>query len=273
MRRRSRLLVVLCAVSLLASGCSIIRGSSSPVIDRIRSTQKIRIGTSGDYPPLTAKVENGSVIGLDADLARALALILDVEAEIVIMPFKDLLAAVESHEIDAAISGITMTPRRNMDVMFAGPYFVSTKAILGNAEKLQSVTTVADLDTRVDSVVALKGGTSQTLAELVLSEPKLIWVANANEGISMVRNGEADAMIVDSPIARFALLRYPRAGLAAVEIAHSEDPVGIAVSVDDPVFLNLVQNYLANLEEIQLLPQLRDHWFRGDGSWVQYLAE
>ena len=264
---------VLCAVGLFASGCTLSRGSLSPVIDRIRDTNKIRIGTSGDYPPLTAKVASGGVIGLDADLARALAIILDVECEIVVMPFKDLLEAVKDHEIDAAISGITMTPRRNMDVMFAGPYFVSTKAILGRTDTLDGVSTVADLDTQAASVVALKGGTSQTLAELVLTKPTLTWVKSADEGVQMVRDGKADAMIVDSPIARFAALRYPSSQLEIVEIENSEDPVGIALSIDDLVFLNLVENYLANLEEIDLLSKLREHWLEGNGSWIQYLAE
>lgn len=268
-----KLLLAVCAVSLIASGCGVLQGSSSPIIDRIRKTDKIRIGTSGDYPPLTARVAGGGVIGLDADLARALALILDVEIDLVVMPFKDLLPAVRSHEIDAAISGITMTPRRNMDVVFAGPYYVSTKSILGLAHTIESVTSVADLDSEVSSVVALKGGTSQTLAEIVLQKPKLVWVDSADEGVQMVRRGEVDAMIADSPIAQFALLRYPDAGLALVEIDNSEDPVGIALPVDDVVFLNLVENYLANLEEIDLLPRLREHWFEGDGSWIQYLAE
>jgi polar amino acid transport system substrate-binding protein len=271
--RLRNLLLALCATSLLATSCTLIRGSSSPVIDRIRETHKIRVGTAGDYPPLTARTASGGVIGLDADLALALALILDVELELIVKPFHELLPAVQSHEIDLAISGITMSPQRNMNVMFAGPYFVSTKAILGSAEKLEGITSVADLDTKADSVAALNGGTSQTLAKIALAGPKLVWVDTIDEGIEMVRRGTVDALIADSPIARFALVRYPNDGLASVEIRNSEDPVGIALAVDDAVFLNLVQNYLANLEEIDLLPKLREHWFEGDSSWLRYLAE
>ena len=271
MRLRIRLVLAVCALSLLASSCSMFGGTHSPVVDRIRKTETIRIGIAGDYPPLNARTTSGAIIGLDADLARALALILGVELDLQQMPFKRLLESVQAHEIDAAISGITMTPRRNMDVMFAGPYFVSTKSILGKAETLEKITNVADLETRVGSVAALKGGTSQTLVELVLEKPKVVLVNRTEEGIRMVRRGEVDAMVADSPIASFALLRYPKDELAIVKIENSEDPVGIALSVDDPVFLNIVQNYLANLEEIEILPALRKRWLEGEPSWIKYL--
>jgi polar amino acid transport system substrate-binding protein len=270
---RALFVATLCVSSLLVTSCAMIRGSSSPVIDRIRETNKIRVGTAADYPPLNARTEAGGVIGLDADLALALALILDVELELIVKPFHELLPAIQSHEIDLAISGITMTPRRNMDVMFAGPYFVSTKAILGQKETLVGISSIADLDTKVSSVAALKGGTSQTIAKIALAGPKLVWVDSTDEGIEMVRRGTVDVLLADSPIARFALVRYPADGLAVVEVENSEDPVGIALSVDDAVFLNLVQNYLSNLEEIDLLPKLREHWFEGDSSWVRYLAK
>jgi len=271
MRLRIQLTVALCALSLLVTSCALFGGASSPVVDRIRRTNELRIGIAGDYPPLNAKTTSGGFIGLDADLARALAMMLDVKLEIVELPFKKLLDAVRDHEIDAAISGITMTPQRNMKVMFAGPYFVSTKAILGRGDKMEGITSVADLDSKVDTVVALKGGTSQTLAELVLKKPKLVLVNSTEDGVMMLRKGTADAMVVDSPVATFALLRFPSANLAMLEIPDSEDPVGIALSVDDPVFLNLVQNYLANLEEIDILPKLREHWFEGESSWIKYL--
>lgn len=270
MRAQVRLALALCVLGSFASSCSLL-GVSSPVVDRIRRTNTIRIGIAGDHPPLNVRTTSGGIIGLDADLARALALILDVEIELKQMPFKELIDAVRSHEIDAAISGITMTPRRNMDVMFAGPYFVSTKSILGKSETLERVTSIADLETRVETVAVRKRGKRQSLAEFVLEKPKLIWVSSTNEGIDKVRNGEVDAMVVDSPIAGFALRRFPKDDLAMVEVANSESPVGIALSVDDPVFLNIVQNYLANLEEIDILPKLREHWLEGDASWIRHV--
>ena len=61
-------------------------------------------------------------LGLEVDLARALARTMGVEANLVTMPFKELLPALERGDIDAIFSGVTMTAERNLKVAFAGPY-------------------------------------------------------------------------------------------------------------------------------------------------------
>lgn len=259
----------------LVAGCNTLGldgASDTPTIDRIRKSGEIRIGTAGDYPPLTVKTESGAIIGLDADLARALAIVLDVDLDLIEMPFAELLPAVQRGDLDAAISGITMTPPRNMDNAFAGPYFVSRKAMLAKSDTLADVETLGDLATRISSVAALNGGTSQHLVTRDLPNLRHVWVDNQEAGIEMVRNGKVDVLVADYPICGFALLRHPTEDLALVEIPHSNEPIGIAVSADDVLFLNLVENYLSSLEGIGLLSELRNRWFE-DPAWLSLLPK
>ena len=268
---RRRLTSLLCLLALLCSSCTTFGlAGKSPVIDRIRSTGEIRIGISGDYPPMNVRTRSGAIIGLDADLARMLAMILEVQLVPVEMPFAQLLPAVQSGKIDAAISGITMIPSRNMDVAFAGPYFVSKKAILGRAETLAGISAVADLDPRGVTLVALEGSTSQDLVEKMAPHATHVWVKTQDAAVEMVLKGAADAMIADSPVCGTALLRHPGQGLLLIESAHSYEPIGVAVSADDALFLNLMENYLRTLEGLGLLGLLRAQWFE-DPSWLQLL--
>jgi ABC-type amino acid transport substrate-binding protein len=48
------------------------------------------------------------------------------------------------------------------------------------------------------------------------------------------------------------------------------EPLGIALPADDPLFVNLVENYLHTLEGTGLLTQLKAKWF-SEGSWVSEL--
>ncbi len=48
------------------------------------------------------------------------------------------------------------------------------------------------------------------------------------------------------------------------------EPLGIALPAEDPLFVNLVENYLSTLEGTGLLTQLKARWF-SDGSWVAEL--
>lgn len=225
---------------------------------------------AGDYPPMNARTVDGSLVGLDADLAAALAAILQVKLELVEMPFGELLEAVRAGRVDVAISGITMTPRRNLKVAFAGPYYVARKAILGRPEMLIGIDQVGQLRGRGLRIAALAGGTSEQMVKTQLPNATHLFRAKQDDAVALVLSGEADLMIADDPVIRFALLRNPDAGLAFVESRYTAEPIGIAISPDDPLFVNLVQNYLRNLEQVGLLNMLRAKWFEQE-DWIGLL--
>ncbi len=260
----------LLALGLVVStgGCSHLGlGSDSPVLDRIRSTGELRVAMTGDYPPLSILDRNDQMIGMEADLATALAATLGVKLELVRMPFKDLVAAVEDGDVDVAMAGITMTPERNMRIAFAGPYFVSGKAVLTRSESLARASGPSVLDRPSVKLVALAGTTSEGYVKNAVPTANLITTATYDEAIAMVVGGTADAMVADYPVCAVALLRNPGAGLMTVVSPFTFEPIGIALSADDMLFVNLVQNYLTSLEGTGLLDQLREKWF-SDPAWV-----
>jgi polar amino acid transport system substrate-binding protein len=257
-------------VSILAfSGCSTL-GIGMSGTERIQRSGTLRVGMAGDYPPMNARTMDGQLIGLDADLAAALASILQVKLELVEMPFGELLEAVRDGRVDIAISGITMTPRRNLQVAFAGPYYVARKAILGKPEMIMGIDQVGQLRGRNLRIAALAGGTSEQLVRSQLPNATHLFRKNQDDAVALVLSGEADLMIADDPVIRFALLRYPDAGLTFVESRFTAEPIGIAISPDDHLFVNLVQNYLRNLEQIGLLTLLRAKWFE-ETDWIGIL--
>jgi ABC-type amino acid transport substrate-binding protein len=48
------------------------------------------------------------------------------------------------------------------------------------------------------------------------------------------------------------------------------EPLGIALPADDPLLLNLVQNYLHTVEDTGQLTMLKARWL-SDGSWLDQL--
>ena len=271
-RTRLRIAITALAIGGLALagvGCGTL-GASGGAADRIEQRGTLRVGMAGDYPPMNARAIDGTLIGLEADLAAALAGILEVELELVEMPFGELLGAVRAREVDVAISGITMTPKRNLEVAFAGPYYLSRKAMLALPETLEGVDQVAQLRGRGLRITAVDGSTSKALVERVLADESHEFVATQGEAIARVRNGEADVMIADDPVIRFALLRQPGTGLTFTESRFSAEPIGIAIAPDDHLFVNLVENYLASLEYIGFLDSLREKWLDND-DWLGLL--
>jgi ABC-type amino acid transport substrate-binding protein len=95
----------------------------------------------------------------------------------------------------------------------------------------------------------------------------LIQVADYDEGVAMVKEGKVDALVADMPVCVLSVLRYPDAGLITLERPLTVEPVGIAVSRNDPQFFNLVDNYLRAYEKTGILGKIRAKWFE-DSSWV-----
>lgn len=265
--------LMLLLIACLAVGCSTIGstfGGASSGTQRVLETNTLRVGMAGEYPPMNARSIGGGLIGLDADLAGALASILKVELELVELPIGELIDAVQDGRVDIAISGLTMTPRRNLEVAFAGPYYLARKALMARPEILAGLEDIRELRGRSLRIAAVAGGTSEELVRRTLPDSTHRFVPSQNEAVDLVLQGDADVLVADDPIVRFALLRNRGTGLAFVESKYSAEPIGIAISPDDPLFVNLIQNYLANLEHIGLLDQLRTKWFERD-DWIQLI--
>lgn len=264
-----RSLIALVSLLVFAvAGCSTLNmgGSSSPATDRILARGEIRVGMSGNQPPFNMLNHEGELIGLDVDLARALARTLGVEAKLVTMPFKDLLPSLEKGEVDIVLSGLTMTPERNLKVAFAGPYFISGKAALSKSPALAGADDPTDVNKPMRMAV-LAGSTSELFAQRDLPEVELVSVGEYEEGIQMVLDDQVTAMIADYPVCILALYQHPNAGLATTLSAFSFEPIGVALSSDSHLLKNVVQNYFTLLEGTGTLERLRAAWFNDD-SWV-----
>ena len=61
--------------------------TSSPVLDRVIDFKVLKVGVSGNQPPLNTNSRSGKLIGYEVDLARALAGAMGARLEIITMPW------------------------------------------------------------------------------------------------------------------------------------------------------------------------------------------
>jgi len=264
MRRIAGLIVVL---AMVAGASGAFAAEDAPVLSRIVKSGEFRVGVSGNQPPFVVKSKSGTLIGYEVDVANLLANAMKVKLTLVEMPFAELLLALEAGKVDAVMSGMTMTPERNLRVAFVGPYMVSGKSILTKSSTLAAIQETEDIDQSQVKLVALKGSTSQKFVERVLPKAKFTAVDDYDQGVAAVLGGGADAMVADFPICALSLMRYPDAGLATLVKPLTIEPIGIALPAGDSLLLNMVENYLGALEAIGLLEELEKKWFE-DGSWL-----
>ncbi len=240
---------------------------SQQVLSAIVKKGEIRVGMTGNQPPYSMKSKTGELIGYEVDLANALATNMGVKLKLVQMPFSELMAALKAGKIDAIMSGMTMTPERNLSALFAGPYVLSGKTLLTKASKVAEFSANNATNPKKYKIVSLKGSTSEKFVKEIMSKHELIAVDNYDAGVQMILNDQADALVADKPICVITQMKNPGKDLVITEEPLTIEPIGMALPPGDPQFLNLVVNYLATLQISGTLPTLEKKWFN-DGSWM-----
>jgi ABC-type amino acid transport substrate-binding protein len=243
--------------------------SASPTLDRVIKNNVLKVAMSGDQPPFNVISRNNKLIGYDVELANYFANTMQVNLEIVQMPFGEIAEAVKTGKVDLGISGMAITSRRTQDISFVGPYNVSGKSMLTtriNAEKSKDV----DFNNSDVRIAALKSSTSESFAKLKLPKARLKTIADYDEGIKLLLDGDVDAMIADMTIAKLSVLRNPDSGLVTNKAPLSIEPIGIAMAKDDMQFANLVRNYLNTFEKMGITKKLNEKWFE-NSAWIAAL--
>jgi polar amino acid transport system substrate-binding protein len=257
-----------CQSSLMGGG-----GDSSPApmhLQRILDSGELRVGLSGDQPPLNMTDKNGEIIGLEVDLMKMLTQSMGLNVRFVVRPFADLIPAIERGDVDVVISGMTITPERNARVAFAGPYFISGKSVLTKSQAIASAESATLLNNADQRYAVLAGSTSEIFVQQVLPKAVSVPATDYNTAVQMVLDDKVDAMIADFPICQLSVMRHPEANLSTLMTPFTIEPLGIAMPADDPLLINLIENYLSTLENSGLLIQFKAKWF-SDGSWVSEL--
>jgi len=167
---------------------------------------------------------------------------------------------------------MTMTTERNTRVAFVGPYLVSGKAVLTKSPDLAAAEEPEDLDRPALRLAALRGSTSEQLLREIADEAEIVAVEAPTDGVRLVVEGKAQAMLADLPIVVLALLQNPQAGLVGVGSPLTYEPIGVALPAGDPLFENLVRNRLHLLEQSGLLELVRLRWFT-QADWLGELAD
>ena len=254
-----------CQSSLTGSGSN---SSTAPMrLQRILESGELRIGLSGNQPPLNMTNKSGEIIGLEVDLMKALAHSMGLTARFVVKPFADLIPAIENGEVDVVISGMTITPERNARVAFVGPYFISGKSVLTKSAEIASADEATLLNNANHRYAVLAGSTSEAFVDQVLPKAVSVPAKDYDTAVQMVLDDEVQAMIADFPICQLSVMRHPEANLSTLMTPFTIEPLGIALSADDPLLINLVQNYMQALAATGALEALQAKWFN-NAAWM-----
>lgn len=104
----------------------------------------LKMGSSIDFAPYEYYDDaTGDIVGIDVEIAYAVAEKLGCELEIVDMQFDSIIAAVVSGKVDFGMSGFTVTEERKQNVDFSSTYTTAVQSIIVPEDS--AITSVDDL--------------------------------------------------------------------------------------------------------------------------------
>ena len=246
---------------LIAVGGNAVQAAGDSTLVRILERGQLVLGTSGNMPTMSQVDAKGRVTGFDIDMARLMAESMGVKLETRVMPFGDLLPALESGKVDVIISNMTITSKRNLRVAFVGPYMTSGKCIVTKDQALAEAQKSTNLNTSKTRLVVLGGSTSEDFARELFSDATIITVDDFDEATELVKKDQAEGLLTEYPICLATLKANPDAGFRSLFSLLTYEPIGIALPANDAQFINWTQNFLRRLEGTDTLKGMARHWF------------
>ena len=93
--------------------------------------ETLKMGTNAAFPPYEFyDDETGAIVGIDAEVAAAIAEKLGYELEIVDMDFDSLIPAVANGKVDMVLAGLTVTEERKQNVDFTTSYATGVQVVI-----------------------------------------------------------------------------------------------------------------------------------------------
>lgn len=172
---------------------------AGPLLSKIKESGKLVVGTASGYPPyefVDITSADQAVIGVDMELAQAIADELGVELEVQDMTFSALLASIPAGTVDMAIAGVSPTDERRETMDFSESYLFADQVVIINKSDADKYKTFDDL--KGATLAAEKSTTQESLVQELLPDNTLVSLDHVPECILELKNDKVDGVVVES---------------------------------------------------------------------------
>ncbi len=240
------------------------------VIEKIQTRETLKVGI-GLFEPWSMCNTDGELIGFEIDIAEKIAEDMEVDLELRRTYWPDIIPDLIDEEFDVIISGMTITPTRNLRVNFTSPTAESGLWVVANKTKLQDVTELEDLNTPSVVVAAREGATSQIFVETSLPLARVLLFDTEDDLLGAVLRGDAHASVVYGPTPARWIEENPTVLYRPFEELFSRGPEAIGLRKGDPDGLNFFNSWIAVHRASGWLGERRQYWFE-TSEWAAQVA-
>lgn len=191
---------------------------------------KLTMATNAFFPPYEY-YEGEKIVGIDAEIAAAIAEKLDLELVIDNMEFNSIITAVTTGAADFGLAGMTVTEERLEQVDFSISYASGVQAIV--VKEGSAITTVDDLyaEGAAYKVGVQLGTTGDIYASDDFGTDLVTQYNNGNEAILALQKGDVDCVIIDNEPAKAFVAANE--GLKVLDTSYADEDYAACFAQDN----------------------------------------
>jgi len=248
------------AAVLLAAAALTPAFAQDSVLDEILADGKLKVGTTGDWNPMTMKdPATNTYEGYDIDVMTELAKDLEVELEFVPTDWKTLVNGVVSGKYHMTGSA-SISAGRAKAAGYSSSYFSLATVPLTLKKNADKFADWADLDKPEVTVAATLGTTQeQQVKDFFPNAEHKIIEAPARD-FQEVLAGRADAHITSNVEAYKLVDQYEQLMVVPVEQPRARTPIAMLLPQGDQVWINYINTWVQLKKERGFFDELGKKW-------------
>lgn len=239
--------------------------SNAPEFETIEPG-KLLMATNASFPPYEMTDDSGNIIGIDPEIAKAIADKLGLELVIDNIDFDAALISVQENRHDVILAGLTYREDRDLVMDFTDSYATGYQVIIvkeddttiaGTNDDLQLV----DADGKVLEDIQIgvqRGTTGETFCQGAHGVEHVTSLDNGSVAVQYLLNGQVDCVVIDKGPAEEYVKANP--GLKILEAEYVIEDYCAAVDEGNTALLEAINTALNELIDDGTVQQIMDKY-------------
>ena len=219
---------------------------------------KLTMSTNAAFPPYESTDDNGNFVGIDIDVAAAIAEKLGLELQVDDMDFDAALLAAQNGKSDMVMAGVTVTEDRQLVMDFSDSYATGIQSII-----VKEDSDIASPDDLADKMIGTQRGTTGYIyCSDDFGDEHVTPYDNGLTAVQALVNGQVDAVVIDNAPAKEFVEANP--GLKILDTAYAEEDYAIGVAKGNTAMLDAINTALEELKNDGTLQAIVDKHIKAE---------
>ena len=277
MKKLSMILALVLALALVMTGCGTKKddtAADAPAVSEDAAATEntegaaeggtLVMATNAEFPPYEYH-EGDEIVGIDAEIAAAIAEKLGMELQIEDMAFDSLIPAIQSNKADMVLAGMTVTEDRLENVNFSDSYATGVQVVIVKEDS--DIKSVDDLfaDGANHSIGVQTATTGDIYCTGDIEDAGLGTVERYNTGADAIQAllaGKIDCVVIDSQPAKEFV--EANEGLTILDTEYAVEDYAIALNKDNTELLDKVNAALKELTDDGTIQSILDKYITAE---------